>query len=1655
MKKCEKCGKDIEGSAKFCPHCGSPQTAAESAATAQPKTESVKKAPTPAPKPASGNGGGKKTLPIIAVAVIAVIALLVILLMPKNMEITPTDYVRVTVKGLDGEGKAELDFDTHSFISAIMAEKELKPAQQSEIEGLLQHAEDYFSFSSKEGLSNGDEITIDCSMPEKYLSDYKVKILDESLKYSVAGLIEKQEINLKDYFVVDFNGFEGKGYVDYYLNENEIHKTLVEMVRNVDDSEEAENFIRDYAYSAIYDAYTSMSVSQIEDLSNGDKVTVSCPINTGYDRIAKYGIVFLSEDVEYTVEGLEPVDTLALQDFVKAEFTGFDTAGDLRISVDEEKLTAYITENYPEGRNGYTVEDTVYQIVDFVDYNFTERTERWGEYSNGEAVQFSVEYDGYSEEPYLASVGFIVEDAVISTVVSGLEELIYLNAGEYVKAEFTGYDGAGDMSISVDTEKLVAALQEVITDTRNGYTAEEAAYQAADYIDYNFNRNADKWEGFANGEAFTVRMERSEPLFLYDTGIMVESGDYTGTVANLTAPQEVDLMDAIFVTFTGICPNVQVNVETNYDNPLSNFVTYDSYYNIPDYIIARNGDTLDITLEYDAQYALENGYKIINNQRSYEISGLDTYEYTLADVNDERLQESIEMARKEIEYAAMSEENSILKTVSGGSGIIKWDEVAVTLNKIVRFNLSSTYDDYNRTHYIYEVAFPVLYQGGATSDHKIYASYHIDNIIENVNGDLTLNEGRYNYFYYSMEEMDAALAEAPSNMGVREDSEITQNEWINEALTEVPTEVPAEEPVVAASSAQVEAYVIPEISSDIAGQAAAMIEYNGHRYYRFDTPMTWHQAYEFCNNANAHLATVSGYTEQTVLRRLINESELHGYWIGLTDENMEGQWQWVTGEAYNYYGWDNSQPDNANAAEHWAYISKSYSGKWNDNTADRENVGFILEVEAPKEDKGEVVVADSDLLKEAYGTDIDDWVFDTYGNCYYATRCYDASEKGRAFYELDGEYSRLTGITSIYEKAASGVSVNFAIFGDGKLLYKQTAITRETNPQFIDVDVSGVDVLTIETSNWGETSEDWLLFSDITLYPAEAAQDVGVKPLGDMFWSDSYEISYEETLWQDVYGEWSVERARFDGRARSYITLSLDGKFSTFDGTFTMGSKTTARTALGVEIYADGELVFSEENLNKMSGSVDFSLDVTGKNIIKIQASDAMEAYDSFLYLINPRFTEAAEEPMALGKPEGTALALQKPVVLDDNILAQVSAKAEFGDHKYYLFEIPVLWEEARQFCENAGGHLVVITSPQEQRRIERLLGNGITNEYWIGGVDLSDNEWVWVTGEPMEYTYWRNGQPDNYNGVEDYQSIYKDGTWNDNKPDAVLGFIMEISPDTAADYASERELAALTGVLTGSNYYDYCKVAYDWQGNEYLSSYLMNANEDGWATYELNGGYTSISGILSSSSESSAAADMFFGIFGDGKLLYAQKQMRGEKRAEKFTVDVTGVKTLTLRARSLNNERGRLLLNDVVLGVAAEPAVNAVPGRLVNMQLINSNSVNHYNRMFVDTYGNCYDGDIRFETNSNASAVYLLGGQYTTFTCDFAASTGTRTGSVMKAEVYGDEQLLFTQDNITKESGPTHVEVDVTGINNLKIVTSRSSDNYDAYLYLVGDVLQ
>ena len=90
------------------------------------------------------------------------------------------------------------------------------------------------------------------------------------------------------------------------------------------------------------------------------------------------------------------------------------------------------------------------------------------------------------------------------------------------------------------------------------------------------------------------------------------------------------------------------------------------------------------------------------------------------------------------------------------------------------------------------------------------------------------------------------------------------------------------------------------------------VEFQGHHYLLVNEPMGWKRAKKKCEDMKGHLATITSPEEQDFICRLIEEKgEKYHYWLGATDRNHEGNWEWITGEAWAYQNWEEGQPNNS------------------------------------------------------------------------------------------------------------------------------------------------------------------------------------------------------------------------------------------------------------------------------------------------------------------------------------------------------------------------------------------------------------------------------------------------------------------------------------------------------------------------------------------------------------------------------------------------------------------------------------------------------------------------------------------------------------------------------------------------------------------------
>ena len=133
---------------------------------------------------------------------------------------------------------------------------------------------------------------------------------------------------------------------------------------------------------------------------------------------------------------------------------------------------------------------------------------------------------------------------------------------------------------------------------------------------------------------------------------------------------------------------------------------------------------------------------------------------------------------------------------------------------------------------------------------------------------------------------------------------------------------------------------------------------NGHWYEQIDLQTTWLNANDIANSMEfnglqGHLATITSEAENSFISTYVvnasNSVRVGGYQLSM-EEEPDGLWAWVTGEAWEYTNWESGEPNNVDGVENYLEIREKIlnNSEWNDIPGDnpRNSVGFIVEYEA-------------------------------------------------------------------------------------------------------------------------------------------------------------------------------------------------------------------------------------------------------------------------------------------------------------------------------------------------------------------------------------------------------------------------------------------------------------------------------------------------------------------------------------------------------------------------------------------------------------------------------------------------------------------------------------------------------------------------------------
>lgn len=127
--------------------------------------------------------------------------------------------------------------------------------------------------------------------------------------------------------------------------------------------------------------------------------------------------------------------------------------------------------------------------------------------------------------------------------------------------------------------------------------------------------------------------------------------------------------------------------------------------------------------------------------------------------------------------------------------------------------------------------------------------------------------------------------------------------------------------------------------------------------------------------------------------------------------------------------------------------------------------------------------------------------------------------------------------------------------------------------------------------------------------------------------------------------------------------------------------------------------------------------------------------------------------------------------------------------HWYALIAQPHTWRDARDWCVAHGGHLATLKSFEESALVTATTSQP---HAWLGGFqDLQSPDysepaggWIWITAEPLSFSAWNSGEPNNYPpGLEvALATVYGTQRWADLPEDWTLHFHIEWSADCNSD---------------------------------------------------------------------------------------------------------------------------------------------------------------------------------------------------------------------------------------------------------------------------------
>ncbi len=251
---------------------------------------------------------------------------------------------------------------------------------------------------------------------------------------------------------------------------------------------------------------------------------------------------------------------------------------------------------------------------------------------------------GIPKKVYAIVGGVIAALIVILVVYMNVSSTI--NLDKYVTVSYSGYDGYGKATVSIDWDAIEKKYGSKVKLTKAA-SNEMGEYQElfnkpVEILRYAIdNPELSKSDNLSNGDKITYKWDIDEDMIKEGLKCKLKYSDTTVKVSGLEKVDTFDAFDDLSVEFTGVGPDGRV--EYTYDGDILDT----SYFYCDEQTGLSNGDKVTIYLyNDDPEYYAENFGKIpAETEKEYKVEGLGKYATKVSDVDDDTLED----AKKEAE----------------------------------------------------------------------------------------------------------------------------------------------------------------------------------------------------------------------------------------------------------------------------------------------------------------------------------------------------------------------------------------------------------------------------------------------------------------------------------------------------------------------------------------------------------------------------------------------------------------------------------------------------------------------------------------------------------------------------------------------------------------------------------------------------------------------------------------------------------------------------------------------------------------------------------------------------------------------------------------------------------------------------------------------